>query len=124
VSRIARWSSLALLFVVVVASPSLAGQVRISLSGTSFTPSTVQANLGDQIVWLWVSGGHTVTSGTDGSLAGDGKFNSGADSAASSRPIRLEDDAPGAFPSTAFRTSRHVGHDQRGAAGVRFRISG
>jgi len=55
-----------------------AGQVRVSLSGTSFSPSTISLNLGDQVAWVWVSGTHSVTSGTTGSTTGDGRFNSGA----------------------------------------------
>jgi plastocyanin len=52
-----------------------AGQVRVDVGpDTQFHPSTVTANPGDYIVWVWLGGGHTVTSGTDGSLAGDGKF--------------------------------------------------
>ena len=56
---------------------SQAGQVRVSLSGQNFSPASIALNNGDQVVWVWVSGSHTVTSGTDGSLGGNGIFNSG-----------------------------------------------
>ncbi|HYM80686.1 MAG TPA: plastocyanin/azurin family copper-binding protein [Candidatus Limnocylindria bacterium] len=54
-----------------------AGQVRINASGMSFTPPTAPLNLGDHAVWVWTSGSHTVVSGTTGTTAGDGRFNSG-----------------------------------------------
>ena len=75
--RITRWSSLALLALLSLAAPSSAGQVRVTLTGSQFNPGIVSANVGDQIVWVWSAGLHTVTSGTDGSTTGDGLFNSG-----------------------------------------------
>jgi len=60
-----------------VTQPVLAGEVRVNLSGMSFTPSAVTVNQGDHIVWVWQGGTHSVTSGTDGSSTGDGIFNSG-----------------------------------------------
>jgi len=40
--------------------------------GVSFEPSTVTINAGDTVRWVWATGGHTVTSGTNGSY--DGRF--------------------------------------------------
>src|SRR4249920_1021841 len=48
------------------ASASLAGQVRINVTNNTFSPSSVSLNLGDQVVWVWVLGGHSVTSGVSG----------------------------------------------------------
>jgi|SRR5215831_8165598 len=55
-----------------------AGQARVLVGsgGFSFSPSTVVVNQGDQVIWVWGSGGHTVTSGNDGSLNGSGIFRS------------------------------------------------
>jgi plastocyanin len=60
-----------------LAIPAGAGQVRISASGTSFVNDSPTLNIGDQVVWVWTAGSHTVTSGTNGSTTGDGRFNSG-----------------------------------------------
>jgi plastocyanin len=59
---------------IVCAAPALAGQRRVDVLGTSFVDSTLDANAGDQIVWIWVTGSHTVTSGAG---IPDGTFNSG-----------------------------------------------
>lgn len=66
-------------------SPARAGQVRVlaGSGGFTFTPSTVTINAGDHVVWQWASNGHTVTSGTDGSPAGDGAFRSSTSGTAS-----------------------------------------
>lgn len=37
--------------------------VTIQVANFQFTPSTVNAVVGDTIKWLWVNGGHTTTSG-------------------------------------------------------------
>jgi len=59
-------------------SPAFAGQatVFVGAGGLSFTPSTLSANVGDQVVWVWSGSNHTVTSGTDGSSGGTGVFRS------------------------------------------------
>lgn len=46
------------------------GQRRIDVGfgGFSFAPSTQTLNIGDQVTWVWVGGGHTVTNGTDPTL--------------------------------------------------------
>ena len=62
---------------IVIALPSLAGQRRVTVANNFFSDSTLTANPGDQIVWVWTAGTHTVTSGTSGSMPGDGAFNSG-----------------------------------------------
>lgn len=58
------------------AAPALAGQRRVDVGNNFFNDSTLTANPGDQIVWVWTAGTHTVTSGTDGSTLGDGVFRS------------------------------------------------
>jgi plastocyanin len=59
------------------ASVAHAGQVRINATGgNAFSPANVSLNQGDHVVWVWVGGSHTVTSGTDGSGTGDGLFDS------------------------------------------------
>jgi plastocyanin len=59
---------------------AFAGQVRINVSINQFTSATQSLNLGDHVVWVWTGGSHTVTSGTTGSSAGDGLFDSHASS--------------------------------------------
>lgn len=59
----------------VCAAPALAGQRRVDVSSNFFNDSTLTANVGDQIVWVWTAGSHTVTSGTEGTSLGDGDFN-------------------------------------------------
>jgi plastocyanin len=76
--------------------PVLAGQVRVNLSGMSFTPATVTVNQGDHVVWVWQGGIHSVTSGTDGSEAGDGIFNSGT----------VTTGTPGANSAFSWKTDR------------------
>lgn len=65
----------ALVALAALSTPAAAGEVRIDVSSNFFSPSAVSLNLGDHAVWVWVSGSHTVTSGSDGSLSGDGRFN-------------------------------------------------
>lgn len=65
---------------VVPAHPAHAGQVRIDVNNISFGDTDVSLNLGDQVVWVWTAGAHTVTSGTvSGAGVGtpDGLFDSG-----------------------------------------------
>jgi len=60
------------------AAAALAGQVRVSLLSTMvFSPRAVNANVGDKIVWVWTSSGHTTTSGDSSTATPDGKWDSG-----------------------------------------------
>jgi len=45
-----------------------AGQVRVNTGGGSniFLPGSIPLNQGDQVVWVWTSGGHDVISGIPG----------------------------------------------------------
>jgi plastocyanin len=40
-----------------------AGQIRVTLNSSSFSPASVQINAGDHVVWVWATQSHTVTSG-------------------------------------------------------------
>jgi plastocyanin len=40
------------------------GTIRINASGVSFSPASVQIQVGDTVKWVEVSGTHTTTSGT------------------------------------------------------------
>lgn len=75
----ARWLLL-LASILGFALPADAGQVRIDLNGTSFSPNDVSLNFGDQVVWVWIVGSHTVTSGNVSGGVGtpDGLFSNGA----------------------------------------------
>jgi plastocyanin len=78
-----RWttSPLVALVALACAATAWAGQVRVSVSNFMFSPSSVSANVGDHVVWIWTGGLHTVTSGDFNAVAdplvGDGLFNSG-----------------------------------------------
>lgn len=68
--------ALAALFAFMTAAPpGRAGQVRVDVSNIQFTPATVTINHGDHVVWVWLSGTHSATSGTG--CNGDGIFDSG-----------------------------------------------
>lgn len=56
--------ALASTLLVLIASTADSGQVRVNVSGTAFTPSAISLNQGDQVVWVWTSGSHTVTQGS------------------------------------------------------------
>jgi plastocyanin len=82
-----RWSVRPLVSLVALAfaASAWAGQIRVDVGGPGgamvFTPSSVSASVGDHVVWIWIGGTHTVTSGDFNSVidvsAGDGLFNSG-----------------------------------------------
>ena len=57
-------------------SVAAARQIRVDLSGFSFTPSNVTLSRGDHVVWVWVGGTHSVFSGAN--AISDGLFGSGA----------------------------------------------
>ena len=52
--------------------------ITITQSGSAFSPSLVNAQVGDTIRWVWSAGNHTVTSGSD--CIPDGPFNEVLDS--------------------------------------------
>lgn len=53
-----------------------AGQVRVTVSSNAFSPSTINLNNGDQVVWVWVGGSHSATSGVSGQPGAGTIFNS------------------------------------------------
>ena len=64
---------------VALAQNVTAGQVFVSVGSPGFSFSPKAASVlghGDFVIWTWVASSHTVTSGTSGSVAGDGIFNS------------------------------------------------
>ena len=50
-----------------ILAPALAGAVThtVNESGLTFVPSEITIELEDTVEWIWGSGIHTVTSGTD-----------------------------------------------------------
>jgi plastocyanin len=60
------------------ALPAHAGQVTITVGGPlgEFVPANALANTGDQVIWIWESAGHNVTSGV--LPVSDGRFDSGS----------------------------------------------
>jgi len=53
---------LSVFFISVFTAAFAAKKIKIKVSGTSFQPKTVNAMVGDTILWVWVSGNHTTTS--------------------------------------------------------------
>lgn len=84
--------ALAALLALACAAPASARQIRVDVGGPGgamvFTPSSVSASTGDHVVWIWIGGTHTVTSGDFNTVidpsVGDGLFNSGAPGSAGS----------------------------------------
>ena len=70
----ARWF-LVLAAVCLFVFPAQAGQVRVDLNSTTFTPTNISLNVGDHVVWVWNTSMHNVISGTS---TPSGRFNSGA----------------------------------------------
>jgi plastocyanin len=66
-------------FVTCLAAAAQAGQVRVTVGNGSqnFAPRAVNANVGDQIVWVWATGGHSCTSGDSSTVTPDGHWDSG-----------------------------------------------
>jgi plastocyanin len=62
---------------------SHAGQVRVDVGGATdvFTPANITVNPGDHVVWVWMGGFHSVTSGASAKFCdsgtSDGIFDSG-----------------------------------------------
>jgi plastocyanin len=60
-----------------------AGQVRVDVNSNFFSPRAINANPNDHVVWVWISGGHSVTSGdSSGQTPPDGVFDSNVQSPA------------------------------------------
>lgn len=78
-------AALAVLFMALVPSPALPVTHTINQDGLSFSPAVVTIEVGDTVEWIWNSGSHTVTSGTNLSdpevgLLFDQSLNSGSPS--------------------------------------------
>jgi plastocyanin len=52
-------------FSVVTTTAPACQVIQVHLSGTSYTPSTVNVRIGDSILWVWDSGFHNVASATN-----------------------------------------------------------
>jgi len=57
-------------------TPAAAGVIVVTQAGLGFGPNDLTINLGDTVRWVWTSGSHTVTEGTDGTLDGNEAFHS------------------------------------------------
>lgn len=65
--RLLAQSTVCALLVTAMSSPSRGGQHRIDVgpgATTTFSPSSKNLNIGDQVVWVWLTGTHSVTSGS------------------------------------------------------------
>jgi len=65
-----RWSLGLALCSLWIVSTSNAGQRRVDVGfgGLAFAPATATLNLGDQVTFVWVGAGHSVTNGTNPNL--------------------------------------------------------
>ena len=60
-----------------VARGAAAGQVFVNVQSNFFTSGTVATlNTGDHVIWHWLAGGHTVTSGNPSTGTKSGRFDS------------------------------------------------
>lgn len=72
----------ALLTSLLIVPAAHAGQVRLNISNFMFSPSAVNCNVGDHVVWVWTGGSHSSTSGDSSTITPDGKWDSGLQSGA------------------------------------------
>jgi plastocyanin len=92
----ARIAAASLLAASLAALPAGAGQVRINVQSNTFVPnSNVPLNQGDHVVFVWISGTHSATSG-NGSPSGI--FNSGNLSTGSGTAFTWKSDRTGSVP--------------------------
>ena len=109
-----RLTSVLAMALLLASASAHAGQVRIDVANFQFTPASVTVNLGDHVVWVWMGGTHSVTSGTDGSALGDGTFNSDVRSTGSgglNTAFAWKSDRTGAVP---FYCIPHFGSGMTG----------
>ncbi|MGH7729865.1 MAG: plastocyanin/azurin family copper-binding protein [Candidatus Eiseniibacteriota bacterium] len=62
--RIASWLLLPFVLGALNVPAAHAGQVRVNVGSNFFAPYAANVNEGDHVVWVWISGGHTVTNWT------------------------------------------------------------
>jgi len=67
----------ALLTSSLLAPAARAGQVRVNISNFMFSPSAVNCNSGDHVVWVWTGGSHSSTSGDSNTVTPDSRWDSG-----------------------------------------------
>ncbi len=56
------------------AAAASADTIVVQQVGLTFEPADITIQVGDTVMWMWNSGFHTVTEGTDGSVDGDEAF--------------------------------------------------
>src|SRR5262249_20427454 len=66
----------------IVAGAANAGQVRVDVNSNFFSPRAINANPNDHVVWVWISGSHSVTSGDSLTGTPDDVFDSNVQSPA------------------------------------------
>ncbi|MED6333981.1 MAG: plastocyanin/azurin family copper-binding protein [Planctomycetota bacterium] len=69
-------AALAAALLVPLSLPAQADIVEVHQQGFDFFPQEVTISVGDTVRWIWQSGDHTVTEGTDGTLNGNEAFHS------------------------------------------------
>ncbi len=67
----------------------------ITLSGTSFSPSSATIKAGESVTWVWSGGTHSVTNGTDPNLPETRLFDEGPKSSGS---FTFTFNTPGTYP--------------------------
>ncbi len=98
------------------AGSGITGQViNVGASGSVFTPDTLTIKAGTPVTFVWISGGHTVTSGSN--CVSDGKFGGAAILSAGqtlSVPSSVVN-TPGTYP---FFCTTHCGQAMKGTLTV------
>jgi plastocyanin len=106
------WIAFAALLGLALALPASAATHNVTVSSFVFTPDSLTIDLGDTVEWTWVSGTHTVTSGTG---AADPNVGALFDEALNSGSVSFSytfNDTAGAYPYFCRF------HESRGMKGV------
>lgn len=106
------------LLALVLAGSAFAGQARVGVATgglLQFTPASLTVNPGDQVFWIWQFPGHSVTSGTTGTSAGDGNFRSSTSSNGSGTAFFWKSAASGSFPYYCFP---HFAFNMKGTVSI------
>jgi len=73
-----------------LAGRASADTIVVQQIGNSFQPANVTICVGDTVQWVWNSGLHTVTEGTDGTVDGNEAFHQDLDAANSSYSVTFD----------------------------------
>jgi plastocyanin len=89
--------------------------INVGASGSVFSPESLTVKAGTPVTFIWITGGHTVTSGAN--CTADGKFgNTAVLSAGQTLPVPANViNTPGTYP---FFCTTHCGQNMKGTLTV------